>query len=454
MKEHIFRAYDIRGIVDIDFREEEIESLGYAIARFLEEHDCQEIVVARDARLSSPRIQQALLKGLCRSSSLHVYNIGKTPTPVAWFSVDALGFDACIMITASHNPPQDNGFKIRVKDKLINSEIIQQIRHLVQNNLPEIHSTPTNIDIHKHYLELILRDGRPPPGKWKIVVDGGNGVAGPWMCSLLEMMNDKDVSIQIIPLYCTPDGNFPAHPPDPTIAKNVQDLKSLVLQEKADLGIGLDGDGDRIALVLSNGTHVFGDQLLGIFAQDILTWRKGYVVQDIKCSKAISDVIAPLGGIALTSACGYVNIEKMMRENVALLGGEMSSHIFFSDRWYGFDDAIYAAARAIQILPKLITLHQNIPKYIATPEIRIPVTEDQKQQIFREIEKHPFFQNQKNCSFVDGVRYEDERGWFLIRPSNTESKISLRIESQTEDHFRELKQDCFGILQDYHIHLP
>jgi phosphomannomutase / phosphoglucomutase len=454
MKDHIFRAYDIRGVVGVDFREDDVEKLGFALAVFLEERGCKEITVARDTRISSPRLQQALLKGLCRSSSLHIYNIGKAPTPVAFFSVDALGFDACIMVTASHNPPADNGFKIRVKDQLMSSDGILEIKSLMNQKLPDIQSTPTNIDIHKHYLELVLRDGQPPPGKWKIVVDGGNGVAGPWLCSLLEMMSNDHVSIEIIPLYCKPDGNFPAHPPDPTVPKNVADLKRVVLQEKADLGIGLDGDGDRLALILSNGDHVFGDRLLGIFAQDILTWRKGYIVQDIKCSKSISDVIAPLGGIALTSACGYVNVEKMMREHVALLGGEMSSHIFFADRWYGFDDGIYASSRAIQILPKLIKLHQNIPQYISTPELRIQVTEEQKVGLFEHIHSHPFFQNRRGCSFIDGIRYEDERGWFLIRPSNTEPKISVRIESTTEEYFGQLKNDCQNILQEYNIILP
>ena len=372
--EHIWRAYDIRGKAYSEVSISFTRKLGWALARLFQRRGLEDIAIARDARNSSPDISDALIQGLVEGG-LEVSNIGSAPTPVLYFAVDALGFDAGIMITASHNPAPDNGFKFRFHNAPFQTADLQELKEIFLSiQKPQgLIGAAYQLDIQQMYIQAVVEDMRSIVPPLKVVVDGGNGIAGPWMHAILDALG-----CTCIPLYCNPDGNFPNHKPDPTNPNNMKDLIAKVHSEHADCGIGLDGDGDRLGIVSANGELIFGDRLLALFAQDILKWKRGSIVHDQKCSMLLRDVVHQNGGTTIVTATGYPRIQKAIINNASLLGGEQSSHICFADRWFGFDDALYAAARILPLIPHISSMIKAFPKYAGTPELRIPVSETEK----------------------------------------------------------------------------
>ena len=436
---HIWRAYDIRGNAQHEITKEFAQSLGLALSTLFIERGKEEIVIARDARSSSEELNDALIEGLIQGG-IEAYDIGLAPTPALYFAVEALGFDAGIMITASHNPASDNGFKFRFHNAPFQEEDLQQLQSIFETKsfVPVEPGARYQIDTRSFYLDSIVQDLGSVTPKLRVVVDGGNGVAGPWMIELLERLG-----CTTIPLYCEPDPLFPNHPPDPTKQTNLQDLQTYVNKEQADCGIALDGDGDRLAVVSTKGACVFGDRLLALLAQDLLKWKRGSIVHDLKCSMMLRDVIEEAGGTTITSKTGYPRIQNAMKKHAALLGGEQSSHICFSDRWFGFDDALYAAARILPLIPTLDQRLEALPSYPSTPELRLPVPEEQKSQVIATLK--PFLSH-FTCNELDGIHCSHSRGWALLRPSNTEACMSLRIEAKDENTLKNIANTFYHAL--------
>ena len=287
-------------------------------------------------------------------------------------------------------------------------------------------------------MDAIVNDMRSMVPPLRVVVDGGNGVAGPWLVELLHKLGCTPIA-----LYCDPDPTFPNHHPDPTRPANLHDLIHTVKREQADCGLALDGDGDRLALISAEGEHIFGDKLLAILAQEILKWKRGSVVHDLKCSMMLRDVVENAGGTSIACQTGYPRIQRAMKENAALLGGEQSSHICFSDRWFGFDDALYAAARLLPILPTLKERLRTLPSYPSTPELRLAVPEKLKGHIIPQI-KSLF--SDFNLNELDGMHCSNHEGWALLRPSNTEACMSLRIEAQNTSQLQKIAQRFYKVL--------
>lgn len=436
----VWRAYDIRGCAKKDITPQFAMQLGRACSLFFMENGAEEIAIGRDARLTSPSLHKAMIEGLV-SGGMEVYDIGEVPTPVMYFAVDGLGLDAGVVVTASHNPKQDNGFKFRLNGGQILTPEINKIRdYTKQKSFPQTSRGHTDfMAIRETYLQAILDDCQPPHTKHRIVVDGGNGVAGPWAVEMYEKMG-----VEVIPLFCDPDGNFPNHHPDPTKPKNMMALQKAVRQYNADLGIGLDGDGDRIGVVSKQGELIFGDRLMALFAQDLLKWHNGGIVHDVKCSMMLNDVVQSAGGFTVMSPTGYPWVQKYMKDCCALMGGEQSSHICFADRWFGFDDALYAGARLLAMADSLDERVNALPIYPCTPELRLPITEEKKWNVIPSL--RPSFVNFQ-IEELDGLRCTNEQGWTLIRPSNTESCISVRVEGRTENGLKKLVQFLQSQLQ-------
>jgi phosphomannomutase / phosphoglucomutase len=428
---HVWRAYDIRGRAGDEISVAFARRLGRSLGRFLLDRNREEVAVARDARLSSPELHQALIEGL-EQEALEIYDLGEAPTPALYFAVDGMGFDAGIMVTASHNPPGDNGFKFRLNGASVLHNEIEQLRSIF-NTAPAGRGGPSSreaVCVKNLYIDAICSDCQPPAGSHKVVIDAGNGVAGPWAVELFRRLG-----AEVIPLHCEPDGTFPSHPPDPTRPANVAELRETVLRTGASLGIGLDGDGDRVAAISKEGRHLFGDRLMAIFAQDILKWRTGQVVHDVKCSMLLEDVVQSLGGGTVMSPTGYPWVQKYMQEHCAVLGGEQSSHICFSDRWFGYDDGLYAAARLLALADGLDERDEALPSYPSTPELRLPVSEGKKWDVLPKL-RDGF--SDFAISELDGLRCTNEDGWLLVRPSNTEACLSVRIEGRSRQGLKQL----------------
>ena len=437
--DHIWRAYDIRGEAYTEITELFTHKLGWALALLFQQRGIEDVVIARDARISSPSLRDALVKGLLEGG-MEITDIGAAPTPALYFAVDALGYDAGIMITASHNPGKDNGFKFRFHNAPFLTEDLLQLNDLFFNISKPTTTTGsiTNVDIKNLYLQAITDDMLSVVPPMRIVVDGGNGIAGPWMEALLSKLN-----CICIPLYCIPDGSFPNHSPDPTKKSNMLDLIKKVQEENADCGVGLDGDGDRLAIVTPNGELIYGDKLIAIFAQDILKWKRGSIVHDLKCSMLLREVVQSNGGTTILSATGYPKIQKAIQNHASLMGGEQSSHICFADRWFGFDDALYAAARALPIIPHIERRIADFPHYPSTPELRIPISEEKKWSIIPKLK--PML-DKYSLNETDGIHCSTEEGWILLRPSNTEACLSLRIEAKTKEALQHMAQEFYDNL--------
>jgi len=446
MDRTIFREYDIRGIVDKDINEEIARMIGKGFGSSLIRQGRNSLVVGRDNRLSSKSIKDALIEGAV-SVGLTAIDVGELPTPALYFSVIHLKADGGVMITASHNPPEYNGFKLRKGEQAVFGEEIQKIREIIEKESfeqgkgkkEEVSTIPAYIAAIKE--RIMLKRGV------KLVVDAGNGTTGPIATRLL-----KDLGCTIFELYCEPDGNFPHHLPDPTVEANLVDLSRKVKEEKAEIGIGYDGDGDRVGAVDEGGNILWGDQLLTIFAQDALKKGPANIIFDVKCSQALIDTIKRYGGTPVMWRTGYPHIQSKMRETNAPVAGEMSGHIYFADNYFGYDDGIFASCRLLEILSRkeekgVSHLLSGIPTYFSTPEIRTECSELDKFKIVEEVKE--FFSRRYETIDIDGIRIIFEDGWALIRASNTQPLLVLRFEAKTKERLEEIKDLVRDQLKGY-----
>ena len=440
IKPHIFREYDIRGIAGKDLDESTYEVVGKALCAYLrgkKKHNC--VVVGWDGRLTSKTYANALIDGIT-SCGVNVISIGEVPTPLVYFGLFTLPVDGGVMITASHNPKEYNGMKVAVGKSTLHGSEIQKLMKVAQaGKFPKAKGsvTITRMDLVPKYLKRIT-SGIKLKRKLKVVLDGGNGVGGPVGLELY-----KRLGCEVIPLYCDVDGTFPNHHPDPTVPANLKKLIATVKRTKADLGIAYDGDVDRIGAVDDKGNVIFGDKLLILFARDVLKEKPGAtIIGEVKSSRSLYEDIAKHGGKPIMWKTGHSLIKAAMKIHHAQLAGEMSGHMFFKHRWYGFDDAIYAGARLLEFLSKgRKTLHEqlaNVPETFVTEEIRIETNESRKFAIVAEATRYFKKELGLNVNDIDGARIEFDDGWGLIRASNTSPVLVMRCEAETKKRLNEI----------------
>ncbi len=437
----IFRAYDIRGVVEGSLTEEAVYEIARAIGTMAHEQGQQGIVVARDGRLSSPMLGEALIKGL-RSTGRDVIDIGMVPTPVLYFATHHLETGSGIMITGSHNAPEYNGLKIMLAGKTLSGDEIKDIqRRAAEGKHATGQGDLRHADISADYVRRISEDIPVALGSsLKIVVDCANGVAGTLAPQLLNAIGHD-----VIEMYCDIDGMFPNHHPDPSQPENLQELIERVKAEGADIGFAFDGDGDRLGVVDAEGNIIWPDRQLMLLAKDVLSRNQGAnIIFDVKCSRYLKSIIETNGGIPLMWKTGHSFIKNKMKEVDAPLAGEMSGHIFFKERWYGFDDALYTAARFIEIFTNSkatpTELFAELPDGVSTPELRMSLDEDQHAGFMEEL-KEKMAVSGAEIIDIDGLRIEYSDGWGLARPSNTSPNIILRFEGETEAVFERIKSE-------------
>jgi len=432
IKAHIFREYDIRGTYPDELNKETVTALGRAFATYYRRNNVKKITLGKDCRISSPDLSEWLIDGLIKSG-IDIIRLGVVPTPLVYFSLHMMEVDGGIQITGSHNPPEFNGFKICVGTDTIYGEEIQKIRQICETeDFVEGKGSVKDEDIVKKYVEYVVDNIKPGPFKKKVVVDGGNGTA----CTVAVEIYSK-LGFDVIPLFCEPDGNFPNHHPDPTIPENLMYLIQKVKEEKADLGIAFDGDGDRIGVVDHEGNIIWGDQLMVIFSRDLLRrYRGGKIIGEVKCSQVLYDDIEKNGGQPIMWKTGHSLIKDKMKEENALLAGEMSGHLFFAERYFGYDDAIYAGARLLEIVSRkeesIKEMLSDLPKMVNTPEIRIDCSDEIKFDVVADIARE-FKSEGYRVIDVDGARVIFGDGWGLIRASNTQPVLVLRFEAKNNE---------------------
>lgn len=452
----IFRAYDIRGNSLTDLTVEVAYKVGFCFAKMTIKDGNNKICVGMDGRLSSPALYKLLEIGLINGGA-EVINIGVVPSPVLYFADKKFTPAGSIMVTGSHNPRDDNGFKIIQHGKSFFGSQIQDLLTEIlntdwSNNPPEINIVnKSKINISDSYIKNIL-EKIIVNSNLKVAWDPGNGATGNIVEELKNRLNNENIIIN-----SKIDGNFPSHHPDPTKVDNLQELIKLVKEQNCDLGIAFDGDGDRIGIVSSSGKMLFGDQILCIFAEDILKENpNATIILDVKASQLIADRIKSYGGQAIIWRTGHPFIKSKMAESKALLAGEMSGHIFFADKYFGFDDAIYAGLRFLDLLTRssktLDEIIDELPKSYSTPEVKIFVSSELKLQIIEEI-KEKLLKDKIEFNDIDGVRVNTEDGWWLLRSSNTESAIIARAESSNAEKLEELKTMINQLLSKYGLNI-
>ena len=436
--ESIFREYDIRGTYPEEINEGVISIIGQAIALKCKQEGITEISVGRDGRLSG----EILLDSMCNSiakSGISVTNIGLVTSPILYYAAKKNVSKSGIMITGSHNPKDDNGIKMVINDKPVSGTEILSLTKFV----PEFDKTKKEIikiDIIEDYINDVLQKIRlNHPENVKIVVDCGNGAAGCVAPQLFERLG-----CNVINLFSEIDGNFPNHHPDPGKIANLQDLIEAVKDEKADLGLAFDGDGDRVGLVTEKGNVVFPDKIMMLFAEDVLAKNNGgQIIFDVKCSNSLAQIIQSNGGEPIMSPTGHFHIKNKLRETNALLAGEMSGHIFFNDDWYGFDDGHYAGVRIIDLINRsnssIDQMVSRLPESFSTPELNIHVSDDIKFDIVQKFAEECLLDGNKIT--IDGLRIEFINGWGLLRASNTTPKLVLRFEGDSEDSLKTIQEN-------------
>jgi len=437
----IFREYDIRGIAGEDLNEEIFAQFGRAYVKMLgrkKQHKC--VAVARDGRLTSKHYAQALIDGIT-SMGINVLDIGEAPSPLLYYALFTEKVDGGVMITASHNPPEYNGMKCTVGSAALHGKDITKLGEIARTTEfepPKTTTTVTKKDLVPRYIKRITRDVKLKR-KLKVCVDAGNGVAGPIAVPLLEALG-----CEVVPIYCDVDGTFPNHPADPTIDANNRDLVKLVKKEKADIGIGYDGDGDRLGVIDEKGNMIPGDKLMILFSRNVLKDKPGAaIIGEVKCSRTLYEDIEKNGGKAIMSKTGHSIIKAGMKKHKAQLAGEMSGHIFFQHRWYGFDDGLYSSARILEILAAgrkpMSALLADVPKTFATPEVKISTTEERKFDVVAQARDH-FVAQGYDVNPTDGARIEFEDGWGLIRASNTSPYLVMRCEAYSKKRLNAIQK--------------
>jgi phosphomannomutase / phosphoglucomutase len=434
----IFRAYDIRGVVADALTAETVKKIGQAIASEVRRRGGNTVVIGRDGRLSGAMLSDALAEGLM-AAGCDVIDVGQVPTPVLYFAIQHLGAGSGVAVTGSHNPPEYNGLKIVAEQETLSGPDIQDLyRRIIESDLESGEGKRQFMSVDDDYLQRIVSDvkmSRP----MKVIADCGNGVAGELLPKLLKQMG-----CEVTELFCEIDGNFPNHHPDPSQPENLQDLIQAVQSSDADLGLAFDGDGDRLGVVDRNGKVIWPDRQLMLFVADILSRNPaGKIIFDVKCTYNLPDVIRSHGGEPIMWKTGHSFIKAKLRESGALLAGEMSGHIFFKERWYGFDDGLYAAARLLEVLSKSAEspteIFAALPDTVNTPELKITLNEGEHYQFMERMQAEAEFPT-ASINTIDGLRVDFEKGWGLVRASNTTPCLVLRFEAQTEEDMAAIQE--------------
>jgi len=443
MNPNVFREYDVRGVVDQDLNEEFVFNLGRAIGTYADQHKVKTMSIGRDCRLSSDAYHNFLIQGL-NSCGIDTIDVGLCATPMLYFSIRHLKTDGGVMVTGSHNPPEFNGFKICIGHDTIYGDNIQDLRKIIESNrFAAGRGGSRNQDISKDYEDYLFENVFINK-KLKVIVDAGNGVGGRFFLPLLQRLN-----YDVTDIYCEPDGRFPHHFPDPTVEDNLEELIRVVREQKADLGIAFDGDADRLGVISDKGEIIWGDKLLLLFSRYILQDKpNSTIIGEVKCSQVLYDDIKKHSGRPIMWKAGHSLIKAKMKEEKAALGGEMSGHIFFADRYFGYDDAIYAALRLLEILSQtgkqISSLLSDVPQTFATPEIRIDCPDDKKAEVVKKIKNH--YRNTPGVIDIDGVRIPFKEGWALVRSSNTQPIIVLRFEASSSEALQAIRREVEELL--------
>lgn len=446
----VFREYDIRGLVDKDFTVPGITLLGKAFGTYLLDHQASQALLGWDSRSSSPEFRDAMTEGLL-STGVDVIDIGQVTTPIFYFARLHFNIEGGVMITASHNPAEYNGFKLAVGPSTIYGEEIQKVRAILEQGVfTEGSGKRTTANPVPAYLAMLHEKIQLGPKPLKVVVDCGNGTPSLFAQDVMKAFGVEQTEF----LYCEPDPTFPHHHPDPVVAKNLQDVIRRVKETQADLGIAFDGDGDRIGVVDNQGEIIWGDRLMILYWREILARHpRAKAIVEVKCSQTLVDEIVRLGGQPEFFKTGHSLIKARMREIGAVFTGEMSGHMFFADEYYGFDDAFYAMGRLLRILSHsnqpLSRLLHDVPVKPSTPEVRIECPDERKAEVVKSL--HDAYQNRRDVSVidVDGVRVVFPYGWGLIRASNTQPALVARAEADTTDHLQAITRDLEQALRQF-----
>lgn len=446
VERHVFRAYDIRGIIGDDLDDNAFYSIGRAIACQMHALDRTDILLARDGRLTSGHLARALQQGLL-DSGMTVVDLGVVATPVMYYATHVYGIDSGVMVTGSHNPADYNGIKMVLAGTTLTENDIQMLHDRVRmGETISGQGTSLSFNMIDDYSQRVVRDiqlDRP----LKVVVDCGNGVAGPVVPDVIRRLG-----CEVIELYCDVDGRFPNHHPDPTIEANLLDLRAAVLAHQADIGLAFDGDADRLGVLTNAGEMIWPDRLMMMYAQDVLQRNPGAtIVYDVKCSSHLAQEITRLGGMAKMCPTGHSIVKRVMKEEQAALAGEMSGHLFFKDGWYGFDDALYSACRLLEIVarsPQTVSAQFSaIPNSVNTPEIKIPIKDADKFSFMQRFSTQASFPDAQLIA-IDGLRVEFPSGWGLVRASNTTPCLVARFEAQDSASLITIQQLFKTQLQD------
>ncbi|MBP8266699.1 MAG: phosphomannomutase/phosphoglucomutase [Zoogloea sp.] len=437
----IFKAYDIRGIVDKTLTAEAVRAIGHALGSEAVARSQKAIAVGRDGRLSGPELAGALADGI-RAAGVDVIDVGCVPTPLTYFAAYELGTNSCVSVTGSHNPPDYNGLKMVLGGQTLFGELIQALRQrIIDGNLvtAAVPGKLTQANVVPAYVEKILGDvklSRP----MKIVMDCGNGVAGAVAPELF-----KRLGCELVELFCEVDGNFPNHHPDPSKPENLADVIRALSETDAEIGLAFDGDGDRLGVVTKDGEIIFPDRQLMLFAEDVLTRVPGgEIIYDVKCTRNLAGWITARGGKPTMWNTGHALVKAKLKETGAPLAGEMSGHVFFKERWYGFDDGLYTGARLLEIVSRHADANpvlKNLPDAISTPELNIKMNEGEPFALVDKLKAEARFEGAESILTIDGVRVEYADGFGLARPSNTTPVVVLRFEADTQAAIERIQAD-------------
>lgn len=447
---NIFREYDVRGVYPTDINENVAYTFGKAYGTYIKRFNQSDCVIGHDNRLSGESLTNALIEGVL-STGIHVVNIGLVTTPMYYYACIKNGIPAGIMVTASHNPKDDNGFKFSFDERgNAKGEMIQEFYNfLLEGNFDNMSGLMTFYDIKDEYYKLLLSSiDINPNRKLKVIIDCGNGTTSLFAKDIYEKTN-QDLTV----LFGESDANFPNHHPDPCVEENLTVLKKMVVETKADIGIGFDGDGDRVGIIDEKGTFIPADKFMIIVARHLIPNNENKkILYDVKCSKALVEEVEKLGGEAIISRTGNSYTKANTRDNDCIFGGEFSGHVYFRDKFLGFDSGLYAGLRMIEILSKtdktVSELLEGVNNYYSTPEIKIASTDTKKKEVVEKIKEYCREQNFKIID-IDGARVEFDEGWALVRFSNTGPNITARFEGKTEEYMNKLKELFMGLIEKY-----
>ena len=449
MNKNIFRAYDIRGNSITDLDDQTIRKIGYVLGKRILNAGQDSVYIGHDSRLSAASLQKALITGL-NASGVKALVLGLVPTPLVYYATKTGSTPNGVMITGSHNPKDDNGLKIVLNDSAVSGlELFEEVAN--QDVVPEVPENFETIEIVPDYLKEV-KEKVQITKKLKVILDAGNGAAGEIADLIFNSLGFETISINK-----EPNGNFPNHHPDPSKEKNLEELKMMVEEHGADLGFAFDGDGDRVGMVTDDGASVLADHLIMLLTKNYLKKRAGPIIFDVKCSSQLPTLINQLGGEAIMAKTGHFNIKKAIKEHNAVLGGEMSGHIFINHEWYGFDDAIFTAAILAQIISDDALSSSEVinkfPKTFSTPELNLEVTDDEKFDMIEEFKSKMSFPNSE-LNTIDGVRVTIGSAWGLVRASNTSPKLVFRFEAETEEELQGIRKLFLDNLETIFPDLP